>query len=91
MQYMVQESDINKREIFFNYIINNYSLDIIHFSKDRMINSHFPFIVDFDRNEFWVCESITCCACASQKNRIISIDEFMNLTLDKSSIKTLTR
>lgn len=44
-----------------------------------MIKSIFPFIVDLSTNEFWVCESITCCACASQNKQIISDDEFYEL------------
>ncbi len=75
MQYIVQESDIDKRKEFFDYIVNNYPLDV-HFPKEQMIYSNFPFIVDFDNNSFWVCESITCCACAAQNNRIITIDQF---------------
>jgi len=46
-----------------------------------MINSKFPFVVDFKRKDFWVCESITCCACAAQNGLIISFEEFIKKTL----------
>ncbi len=75
MQYIVQESDISKRKEFFDYIVNNYNL-VLHLSREEMISSNFPFVVDFDNNSFWVCESITCCACAAQRKRIITIDKF---------------
>ena len=72
MQYIVTESDINKRKEFFDYMVSNYDL-ILHSSEEIMINSRFPFVVDFDNNTFWVCESITCLACAAQRKRIIAV------------------
>lgn len=78
MQYIVNESNINKRKEFYNYIMNNYNL-INMDSKKNMINNKFPFVIDFNENIFWICNSITCLACASQNNQIISIDEFKNL------------
>lgn len=75
MQYIVKESNINKREEFYDYIMNNYNLINID-SKKNMINNKFPFVVDFDEKIFWICNSITCLACASQNKQIISIEEF---------------
>lgn len=74
-QYIVQESDKEKRKEFYEYIVNNYDL-LIRFDKNHMINSSFPFVVDFKEKDFWVCESITCCACAAQKKKILTIKEF---------------
>lgn len=74
-QYIIQESDKAKREEFYEYIINNFDL-FVEFDKTHMINSSFPFVVDFKEKNFWVCESVTCCACASQKKRILTIKEF---------------
>lgn len=74
-QYIIQETDKEKRKEFYEYIINNFNL-IVEFDKDYMINSNFPFVVDFKEKNFWVCESITCCACAAQKKRIITIKDF---------------
>ena len=77
-QYIISEKDTTKRKEFYNYIVNNYNLEILYpYDKERFINSLFPFVVDFKVNTFWVCESITSLACASQNKRIISIDEFM--------------
>ena len=76
-QYIVSESNILKRAYFYDYIINNYSLKILYpFEKEKFINSNFPFIVDLKRNEFWICESITCLACAASNKRIITIEKF---------------
>ena len=77
-QYMVQESDKIRRKEFYDYIVSNYTLKVYD-SMYKMIHSHFPFIVDFKDNSFWVCESITCCACAAQKKKIITIDQFKSL------------
>lgn len=77
-QYIVSESNSLKRKDFYDYINNNYSLKILYpFEKEKFINSKFPFIVDLKRNELWICESITCLACATSNKRIITIEEFM--------------
>ena len=78
MQYIVNESNIEKREYFYNYIVNNYKLKNMDY-KANMINSKYPFVVDFDKKIFWICSSITCLACASQNNQIILIDEFIKI------------
>ena len=79
-QYIVSEKDTKKREEFYDYIISNFNLKTSYpYEKERFINSIFPFIVDLKRKDFWVCESITCCACASQCKRIINIEEFKRL------------
>ena len=76
-QFIVEEIDSKKREKFFDYIINKYDLDVTYpYTKDRFVNNRFPFVVDFNDYSLWVCSSITCFACASQNNKIISINEF---------------
>ena len=46
-QFIVSESDILKRNDFYDYIVNKYSLKILYpFKKDKFINNIFPFIVD---------------------------------------------
>ena len=81
-QYIVKVDGISERDSFINYINNNYRLSNLD-TKKEMINSNFPFIVDFNKNNFWVCNSITCCACASQANRIITRDEFNKMIQNK--------
>ena len=75
MQYIIREGNINKRKEFYNYIISNYNLKVI-MPITKYYYSVFPFVVDFDEKNFWVCESITCCAAAAQNNRIITINDF---------------
>ena len=79
-QFIVEEKEIKEREKFYNYIIKNYNFKSI-FSKEKMINNKFPFVIDFDENKFLICSSITCLACAAYNNKIISIKEFMNLNI----------
>ena len=76
MQYIIQESNKEKRREFITYIDKTYRLKR-HMTKRYMMKSNFPLIVDFNKKDFWVCESITCCACASQANKIITIDQFL--------------
>ncbi len=76
-QYIVQVSGIDNREYFYELIDNNYKLNK-YFTKDYMIHSKFPFVIDFKDNSFWVCESITCCACAAQREKILTPREFFN-------------
>ncbi len=77
MQYIVNENDLLKREEFYDFIVDNYNLKISYpFIKERFVNNHFPFVVDYNDNSFWICESVTCCAAAASNHVIITIDEF---------------
>ena len=78
-QYIVQESNINNRKEFYNYIINKYKLKT-YTNKEYMINNKYPFVIDLNTKEFYILESITCCACAAQQDRIISIKEFKKIS-----------
>ena len=79
-QFIVSESDILKRNDFYDYIVNNYSLKILYpLKKDKFINNNFPFIVDLKRKEFWIYESITCLACATSNNKIITTEKFKKM------------
>ena len=74
-QYMVHDSDIFNRNAFYEYIINKYNL-LVRMERDEMVGSKFPFVVDLKDKSFWVCESVTCCACAAQKKKILTIEKF---------------
>ena len=79
-QFIVLESDVLKRAYFYDYIVNNYSLKILYpFDKEKFINNKFPFIVDLKRKELWICESITCLACAASNNKINTIEKFKKM------------
>ena len=83
-QYIVQEESIQKREEFFNYIMNNYNLILEYpYVKELFINNHFPFVVDFIDNTFWICESVTCCAAAASAGAIINSEKFKKLEKKK--------
>ena len=77
-QYMVQIKGIKERKDFYNYIKEKYNIKI-HNSKYHMILSKYPFVVDFKKKDFWVCESITCCACAQEAHKIITKEKFLEL------------
>ena len=80
MQYIVSEHDKKKREELYDYICNNYHLEVCYpFSKDAFINSKYPFVIDFKEHILWICESITCLACAAQNDLIISTSEFRKM------------
>ena len=79
-QFIVSESDKSKRRKFYDYIMNKYNYEVIHHSREHMINSKFPFVVDHKNKVFWVCESIICCAAAAQNRVIITIDDFKKIS-----------
>ena len=80
-QYIVNVVSKEERKNFYEYIVNTYKLNMYYpFSKRRFINSNFPFVIDFKEKSFWVCESITCCACAAQTNNIFTINQFKAMT-----------
>ena len=79
-QFIVSEGDKGKRKEFYEYIMKTYKLKKHYpFFKIKFINSNFPFVVDFKESGFWVCESVTCCACAAQQHVMISIYEFKRI------------
>lgn len=74
-QFIIQEQDINKRKYFYSYIQAKYKLK--NNIKNNMIdNTKYPIVIDFNEKSFWLCTSITCCACLYQNNKIISIKDF---------------
>ena len=75
-QYIVLPKDKKERKDFYNYLMNNGYFDLEDYLEERYINSHFPFVIESDKS-FWLCESVTCCACASQNKQIISCEEFL--------------
>ena len=76
-QYIVSVSGKQNRESFYDFIITNY--DIKDLVDDDLIDGVFPFVVDFHENQFWICNSITCCACAAQNKQIINEKEFKRI------------
>ena len=82
-QYIVKENDLNKRREFFNYIVNKYDMILSYpLYEEEIINSHFPFVIDFKYNSFWICNSISCLAAASSAGVVFTIDEFKKLRRD---------
>ena len=76
-QFTVQEHGVDKRWDFYNYIHDNFCLDDHFYDLVGEIETDkFTFVVDFSDNSFWICNSITCCACAAQKKLIITPSEF---------------
>ena len=91
-QFIVQESNKRKREEFYNYIKETYNLSNWHpYDKEKFINNKFPFVIDFKDNSFWICDSITCCACAAQAGIIQSIDEFKKTIGNRYKKKNITK
>ena len=80
-QFIVKVAGKQERKAFYEYIVNTYKLDKYYpFFKRRFIKSNFPFVIDFKEKSFWICDSITCCACAAQTNNIFTIDQFKDMT-----------
>ena len=79
-QFIVAVAGKEKRKAFYEYIVNTYKLDIWYpFLKNRFIKSIFPFVIDFKDQSFWICESITCCACAAQSKVIYTMEMFKSM------------
>ena len=87
-QFIVKEKDTSKRRDFYHYIKNKYKFEI-HFPyyEKYFINYVFPFVIDFKEKSFWICDSITCLACAAQEKVIIGIDEFYEQEKELLKIK----
>lgn len=76
-QYIVSVNGKKNRLDFYEYIITNY--DIKDLIDEELLDGNFPFVVDFKENIFWICNSVTCCACAAQNKQIINVKEFRNM------------
>lgn len=72
-QYIVHDTDLTKREELYNYL-DKEKYVFFDGKKDYCINSKFPFVIE--KNIVWICNSITCCACAAQSGCIITPDEY---------------
>ncbi len=79
-QFMVQECNVFEREKFYEYIHKKYKFKDSFYDMKKMVKkTKYPFIVDFYEKSFWICNSITCIACAVQNKQIISINEFKKI------------
>lgn len=77
-QFIIQELNKERREQLINYILSHYKMKKNHGqSKEYMLNSKFPLVIDFEEKYFFALESITCCAIASQNKSIISFEQFL--------------
>ncbi len=80
-QFIVNVAGKEERIAFYEYIVNTYKLDKYYpFFKRRFIKSNFPFVIDFKEKSFWICDSITCCACAASQGVIYTVDQFKAMT-----------
>lgn len=75
-QYIVSEHGYLNRCLFYKYVHDNYKIKDVYYDKEYMCRSKFPFVVDLKKKILYVCESITCCALASQNKRIIIVKDF---------------
>ena len=87
-QFIVKVAGKEKRKAFYEYIMNTYNLKKYYpFFKRRFIKSNFPFVIDFKEKSFWISDSITCCACASERHQILSNEEFKDCEVKHSMIE----
>ncbi len=74
-QYIVTVEK-SRRISFVNYIKDSFKLKIDR-DIDSLLDSTFPFVVDFDKKILWICNSITCLAQASSHGKIIDEKQFV--------------
>ena len=80
-QFIVNTAGDKNRKAFYEYIVNTYKLNICYpFIEEKFVKSNFPFVIDFKEKSFWICDSITCCACAAQAKAIYTVEEFKIMT-----------
>lgn len=77
-QVIVLCRDTNERKYLYNYLINNGFVSKEKKRKKYYIDIHFPYVIEPD-NTFWICDSITCLACASSKKLIKTLNDYMNM------------
>lgn len=73
MQYIVSPENKLKRDELYEYLDkNNYNFVD---DKEYYVDSNFPFVIE-ENKRVWICNSITCCACAAQAGQIINTEEY---------------
>ena len=77
-QVIVLCRDTNERKYLYNYLINNGFVSKEKKRKKYYIDNYFPYVIEPD-NTFWICDSITCLACASSKKLIKTLKDYMNM------------
>ena len=77
-QYIVQSYIIDERKFFYDYLIDNDYSPVENFKHIDFINNKFPFVIEPNKT-FWICQSITCCAAASQCGAIITIEDYFTI------------
>lgn len=78
MDYIVQPKK-QCRRWFYNLLIRN-KFEPLHFKKNDFVNMPYPFIINNNVKVFSMLNSITCCAMASVNNKIISTDEYIEIS-----------
>ena len=71
-QYIVHVSE-NRKE-FVHYLLDSFSLEFYDYD---LLDTSYPFVVDFPIHQLWICNSITCLALASQNGKILSEECFI--------------
>lgn len=72
-QYIVHDVNLSKREELYDYLEKEKYI-FLDGTREYYINSKFPFVIE--NNVVWICNSITCCACAAQSGAIMTIKEY---------------
>jgi hypothetical protein len=73
-QYIVKVKRSRRKE-FAKFIIDTYKLKPEK-DLDKLIDTTFPFVIDFAIKKLWICNSISSLACASSHGLIITEEEF---------------
>ena len=75
--YCVKTKDKSEREEFINYLEKKgFIIDESHFSKQDILCSILPIIVNLSKKTINVMGNITVAACAAQCGRIITQEDF---------------
>ena len=87
-QYIIKCSNKTERKELYDYLIENGYKPVENFKNRDFINNHFPFVIEPNKT-FWVCESVTCCAIASMRNIMITVNDYYEII--KNENPTLKR
>lgn len=80
IEYLIKAHGVIERGMFYNYLHElGYKEDDNMYTRERMINSPYPFAVCMKKKEILLVESATLCYLNQKAGRMKTVEGFMQI------------
>ena len=80
IDYLVTEHGLFERASFYDYLHSLGYTDDKSFDRETILNSSYPFGVCIKDKKLLIVESATICFLEQKNGRVISVEEFKNIS-----------